>query len=64
MLHVAMLLVKLGVAATGCSTGEGQPGLFLVQDVVSLNTANPATHPQAVRIPQPHGITQRQVRIP
>ena len=56
-----MLWVKLGIAATGCSTSEGQSGLFLVQDMVSLNTDNTALHPQAVRIRQPHGIIQRQV---
>ena len=38
--------------------------LFLLTDVDSLYTANPATHPKAVRIPEVHDITKLQVCIP
>lgn len=36
--------------------------LFLLTDVDGLYTANPATHPEAVRIPEVHDITKLQVR--
>ena len=35
--------------------------LFLLTDVDSLYTANPANHPEAVRIPEVHDITKLQV---
>ena len=35
--------------------------LFLLTDVDSLYTANPATHPEAVPIPEVHDITKLQV---
>ena len=36
--------------------------LFLLTDVDSLYTANPASHPEAVPIPEVHDITKLQVR--
>ena len=36
--------------------------LFLLTDVDSLYTANPGSHPEAVRIPDVHDITKLQVR--
>ena len=38
--------------------------LFLLTDVDCLYTANPATHPEAVPIPEVHDITKLQVSIP
>ena len=35
--------------------------LFLLTDVDGLYTANPATHPEALRIPEVHDITKLQV---
>lgn len=51
----------VGAAALQVATLVKADWLFLLTDVDGLYTANPATHPEALHIPEVHDITKLQV---